>query len=295
MPDKKAGAPAPQAPLRLLFAASECYPLIKTGGLADVVGALPIALMDAGADVRVLLPGFPSVLKGLKNAKPVCKLPDLFGADATLLAGKTTTGLHMLVIDAPHLYDVPGNPYMDGPAERAGNDVRFAALAFTGARLAQGLLPDWMPDVVHAHDWQAGLIAPYLVQAGGPRPKLVFTIHNLAFQGLTPAHRLDALRLSSNLYHPEGLEYWGQVNYLKAAVSYSDHVTTVSPTYAMEIQTRHFGMGLDGLMARHAGKLSGIVNGIDTMVWNPEAASVTSIRLSLRAWLSSSAIVLRET
>jgi len=269
--------------LSLLFVASECYPLIKTGGLADVIGALPLALMKAGVDARVLLPGFPSVLKGLKKPVVAAVIPDLFGGPAQLLRGTAATGLDVTALDAPHLYNLSGNPYMDGARERADNDIRFAALAFVGAEIARGKLLGWHPDIVHAHDWQAGLVAAYLAAAGGPRPRLVFTIHNLAFQGLFPAARLEKLGLPQDMFQQEGLEFWGQINFLKAGVVYSDRVTTVSPTYAREIQTEAQGMGLHGLLRQRSDVVSGIVNGIDDTVWNPESDAEIPAPYSVRS------------
>jgi len=254
----------------VLFVASECYPFIKTGGLADVVGALPLALDTAGCDTRILLPGFPAVLKAAKKSVEATGIPDLFGGDATLLEARSTTGLKLFILDAPHLFDLDGNPYQ-GPdgTDRADNHVRFAALSKVAAALATGMLTDWRADVVHAHDWQAGLTALYLQGAGENRPKTVFTIHNLAFQGLFPKSQLDVLDLPRDSFSEEGLEYWDKISFLKAGIVYSDHVTTVSPSYAAEIQSEDGGMGLGGLLRSRNNKLSGILNGIDTGIWDP--------------------------
>ena len=254
--------------LRLLSATSEIYPLIKTGGLADVTGALPGALAAEDVAVRTLIPGYPSVVAKLGSAEPVEALPDLFGGSARLLAG-TAAGLDLFVLDAPHLYDRPGNPY-GGPDGRdwPDNALRFAGLAHAAVRLGQGLVPSFVPDVVHAHDWQTGL-APALLFFAGARPATVFTVHNVAFQGLFPAHLLTAIGLPPHSFTPSGVEYYGSVSYLKAGLQFADRITTVSPTYGREIRTPAGGMGLDGLLRARAGVLTGILNGIDVGVWNP--------------------------
>jgi len=255
---------------RILFVASECYPLIKTGGLADVVGALPITLQQAGDDVRVMLPGFPSVLKGLKGKKKVAEIKDLFGFKATLFSGKSSSGLKLFVLEAGKLFSVDGNPYLDSKGnDRPDNHLRFAAFSWAAAELASGALGDWAADVVHAHDWQAGLVPAYLRLKGKGGPKTVFTIHNLAFQGLFPKAYLNDLKIPRALFSKEGVEYWDQIGFLKAGIVYSDAITTVSPSYAGEIQTDELGMGLGGLLKSLDFKMSGILNGIDTDVWNP--------------------------
>lgn len=256
---------------RVLFVASECFPLLKTGGLADVAGALPLALADLGLDVRTLLPGFPAVMAGALKKKKVAAIKNLFGGPAKLLSAQSETGLSLFILDAPHLFDITGNPYLSDDGEnRPDNDVRYAGLSKVAADLALGKLTPWGADVVHTHDWQAGLTAAYLQSEKGPRPKTVFTIHNLAFQGLFPKSTLSKVGLSERLFTPEGLEYWGKMSFLKAGIVYSDHVTTVSPTYAQEITTSDGGMGFGGLLKNLGASLSGIVNGIDIDVWNPE-------------------------
>lgn len=263
---------------KVLFVASECYPLIKTGGLADVVGALPLALDDAGCDVRILLPGFPSVIKAARKSKTVSTIPDLFGGEATLKEARSTTGLKLFILEAAHLYDLDGNPYQ-GPdgKDRPDNHVRFAALSKVAAALATRAYGDWHADIVHSHDWQAGLTALYLQVRDDDRPRTVFTIHNLAFQGLFPKSQLDLLDLPQDSFSEDGLEYWDKISFLKAGVVYSDHVTTVSPSYSAEIQSGDGGMGLGGLLRSQNNKLSGILNGIDIDVWNPATdAAITA-------------------
>lgn len=255
--------------LEVLAIASELYPLVKTGGLADVTGALPAALKPHGVRVRTLLPGYPAVLAGLQGARTVRLLPDFYGGPSRLLAG-TAAGLELYVLDAPHLYDRPGGPYA-GPdgQDFADNARRFAALARAGASIAQGLVPRYRPKVVHTHDWQTGLTPAFLVYDGGPRPGLVATIHNLAFQGQFDRRLLADLGLPPRAFTHDGVEYYGDIGFLKAAVRLSDRITTVSPTYAAEICTPERGMGMDGLLHGRADRLSGILNGIDTTVWDP--------------------------
>jgi starch synthase len=256
--------------LSVLCVASECFPLIKTGGLADVVGALPLALSDIGVETTVFLPGFPDVLSGLQGKKTAAKIKTLDGKAAKLIRGKTQTGLSILALDAPHFFDFEGNPYLtDDGQNRPQNGEKFAAFSKIAADIARGEIGGKIYDVLHAHDWQAGLCAAYLEAAKDSRVKTVLTIHNLAFQGLFPKALMDCLELPADYFGPEGLEYWDKVSFLKAAIAFSDHVTTVSPSYALEIQSDDGGMGFGGLLRSKANKLSGILNGIDLEVWNP--------------------------
>ncbi len=264
--------------MKVLSVASEIFPLIKTGGLADVAGALPKALPEEGIEVRTLVPGYPAVLGALEDATPVHEDPALFGGPAKLLAGHAA-GLDLLVIDAPHLYGRPGNPYTDESGhDWPDNSRRFAALAVTAAGLCRGLLPAFAPDVVHAHDWQAGLTAAYL-KYGAPAPvKSVATIHNIAFQGYFPADIFASLGLPPEAFAIDGVEYFGGVGYLKAGLQCADAITTVSPTYAEEIRREQYGMGLQGLLQARAHDLTGIINGIDTGIWNPATDAALACR-----------------
>ena len=257
--------------MKVLSVTSEFFPLIKTGGLADVAGALPAALDALQIKMRTLLPGYPQVMKGLKKTAPIASADDLFGGPAKLLAAKAPDGAELIVIDAPHLYDRPGNPYL-GPDGKdwPDNHFRFAALSWIASEIGQGLLKNWQPDLVHGHDWQAGLVPVYLRSGASPSlPPSVLTIHNLAFQGVFPATLLSALRLPASSFTVDGLEYYGQISFLKAGLSFADHLTTVSPTYAREICTPALGMGLDGVLRKRSHVLTGITNGIDDTIWNP--------------------------
>lgn len=252
-----------------LAVASECAPLVKTGGLADVVGALPAALAAQGWGLRTLLPGYPAVLRALEGARVLADWPDLLGTPARLLAG-TAGDLALLVLEAPALYDRPGGPYVT-PEGRdwPDNDLRFAALSLAAARVAGGAAGDWVPQVIHLHDWQAGLTPVYL-RAAGLKVPTVLTIHNMAFHGLTGAARMAALGLPAACFTIDGFEYWGHVSALKAGLTGATALTTVSPTYARELAAPEFGMGLEGVIRAREGNLTGILNGIDTGLWNPE-------------------------
>lgn len=256
--------------LHALSVASEIYPLIKTGGLADVAGALPAALAAEGIAMRTLVPGYPAVMQTLQRAQHINDITDLFGDAARLFAGNAA-GLDLFVIDAPHLFARPGNPYVgqDG-RDWPDNGLRFAALGRIAAQIGRGLVPGFVPDVVHAHDWQAGLAPAYLHYGGGKRPGTVMTVHNLAFQGQFAADLFPRLGLPPHAFAIEGVEYYGAIGYLKAGLQLADRITTVSPTYAMEIRTPESGMGLDGLLRARSAVLSGILNGIDERVWDPE-------------------------
>jgi glycogen synthase len=237
--------------LQVLAVTSEFFPLIKTGGLADVAGALPGALAQEDVVVTTLLPGYPAVLAALPSAEPVQTITDLFGGPATLLAARVD-GARILAIDAPHLFGRPGNPYVDASGvDWPDNAQRFAGLSRVGAELARGLLPGWQPDVVHAHDWQAGLVPAYLRFTEGPSAPVVLTIHNIAFGGRFPAAVLPSLGLPWSSYTLDGVEFWGGIGTLKAGVRLADRVTTVSPTYAREICTQEGGFGCPRHPQRH--------------------------------------------
>lgn len=257
--------------MRVLHVAAELFPLLKTGGLADVAGALPLALAPLGAEVRVLLPGFPAIKAGVAIEGEVAAFTALGGASGPvrLLFGKTADGIATYIIDAPALYERPGNPYHDANQQSyPDNHLRFALLGWVAAQLAQGMDPYWQPALVHAHDWHAGLAPAYLAAAGRPAKSIV-TVHNLAYQGVFGRDCFDALELPAHFFDREGVEFHGNLSFLKAGLHFADHITTVSPTYAREITTPEQGCGLEGLLQMRRASLSGIINGVDELVWNP--------------------------
>jgi starch synthase len=267
--------------LAVLSVASEIFPLVKTGGLADVTGALPGALAGEGVAVRTLVPGYPSVTARLEGGEEVKAYADLFGGAARVVAGRAA-GLDLLVLDAPHLFDRPGNPYVGPDAlDWPDNAFRFAALGRAGADLALGST-GWQPDLVHVHDWQAGLVPAYLHYDGAQAPPTVVTIHNLAFQGVFPAGLMVPLGLPARAWSVDGVEYFGAISYLKAALLMSAHITTVSPTYAVEIRSAEGGMGLEGLLQTRAASVTGIVNGIDDTVWDPATDPMLPVHFDAR-------------
>jgi starch synthase len=276
-------------PLRVLAVASEIYPIIKTGGLADVTGALPAALRTCGIETRTLVPGYPDVIKALPAPAELLHLPFFFGGPARLLGG-SHGDLDLLVLDAPHLFARPGNPYVtpDGK-DWPDNGVRFAALSRMAAEIGQGVDASFLPDVVHAHDWQAGLVPAYLHRAHYRRPATVMTVHNLAYQGQFPHDMLDMFGLPPESFTIHGVEYYGTISFLKAGLQFSDRITTVSPTYAREIQEDEGGMGLGGLLRERSAALSGILNGIDISVWNPETDPHIATRFNAKTLESRAA------
>lgn len=256
--------------MKVLFVASECAPFVKTGGLADVVGAVPKALKQVGVAARVMLPLYPALQKIAATGTRVWHAENLHGGPAQLIAVRAE-GLDLLLLDAPHLFDRPGNIYLDADGtDWADNAFRFGGLAQVAAVVADQGLDEWKPDLVHVHDWQAGLVPAYLHQMPRDTPPCVLTIHNIAFQGLFPSEMMVPLGLDPDLYDQSGVEFWGHLGFLKAGCVYAEKITTVSPTYAREVMSPAFGMGLEGVLnARHA-DVSGILNGIDLDVWNPE-------------------------
>ncbi len=259
--------------LNVLQVSAEIFPLLKTGGLADIAGTLPQVLHRVGCRVRVLLPGFPSILADLTQTTVLAELVAPWGAHVRVLQGRLATlALDAYLIDVPHLYGRAGSPYEDDQRHPyADNYLRFALLGWVAAQLAHGLDPHWQPLVAHSHDWHAGLTSAYMafMPQRQPRVASVFTVHNLAYQGLFAPACFYELGLPQQAFVGHGMEFYGQVSFMKAGLYYADHITTVSPTYAREIQTPEQGCGLDGLLRQRSGALTGILNAVDEDVWNP--------------------------
>lgn len=266
-------APGQPVPLKVLHVAAEVFPLVKTGGLADVVAALPPALIAAGADVRLLVPGLPQMAQAIEQPRRVLDLGAQFGAGrVSLMLGRMPdTGVPVYFIDAPYLYRRGGGPYQDTRGQEWGDNLqRFALLGWVAAHLSAGELdPDWAPDVMHAHDWHAGMACAYVAGHPPTQAASVYTVHNLAYQGLFPTADFPWLGLSSRFMSPAGLEFHGQVSFMKAGLKFADRVTTVSPGYAREIATLEHGFGLDGVIRGRGADVHGIINGIDESLWNP--------------------------
>ena len=248
---------------------SEVFPLIKTGGLADVTGALPGALAAHDVAVRTLVPGYPAVMGALEGGTVVAEFPDFFGGSARLLAGRAG-GLEIIAVDAPHLYDRPGNPYL-GPdrLDWPDNWKRFAALSFAGYEVSRGVIDGYKPRIMHCHDWQSGLTPAYVAYNSPTGVKTIMTVHNIAFQGRYTWDVFNDLRLDFRAAQEGAIEYYGGIGYLKAGLYSADALTTVSPTYALEIKGPAYGMGLEGLLQARKDSLVGILNGIDDRAWDP--------------------------
>lgn len=260
--------------MKVLFATSEAYPLVKTGGLADVSGALPAALRDAGVDCRLLLPGYQAVIAGAIDQREVARFSNLpgFGEVRLLEALMPDTGVPLYIVDYPWHYQRDGGPYQDASGrDYPDNAWRFALLSRIAALLATPLSPlEWRPDVLHCNDWQTGLAPAYRHFIGGGAPTLM-TVHNLAYQGIFSPDLVEPLGLPASSFQIEGVEYYGNFSFLKAGLYYADWISTVSPTYAEEIQSSPLGMGMQGLLASRRARLTGILNGIDTADWNPSS------------------------
>lgn len=256
---------------RVLSVASECVPLVKTGGLADVVGALPGALAPLGWEMRVLMPAYRALRERARDWREVWHEEGLWGGPGRVLSGEID-GLQVMLLDAPHLYDREGGPYTGPSGDWWDNPQRFAALSWIAAKLArEGCGDGWKPDVMHVHDWQAGFAPAYLSYGGSNGVGSVLTIHNIAFQGWAKASQIHELRLPADQFYPGALEYFGGLSSLKAGLVTADRITTVSPTYAAELLRPEYGMGLEGVMGARAAVVSGILNGVDTALWNPGA------------------------
>jgi len=267
------GDDAVQVKGRVLSVASECVPFVKTGGLADVVGALPAALAPFGWQMRVMLPGYRALRHRVAHWAEVWYEGNLWGGEGRVLSGNLD-GIDLMVLDAPHLYDREGSPYgaHSGPGgDWWDNPQRFAALSWVAAKIARhGAGDGWKPDVLHGHDWHAGFAPAYLAYGGKGDVGSVMTIHNIAFQGWAGAGQIDDLRLPRAQFHPGELEYYGNLSSLKAGLNTCDRITAVSPTYASDLVRQESGLGLEGVIRARSSIVSGILNGVDTGIWSPE-------------------------
>ncbi|MGD8842986.1 MAG: glycogen synthase GlgA [Gammaproteobacteria bacterium] len=265
----------------ILFCTSEAYPLMKTGGLADVSGSLPQALLQLEYDVRLVLPAYPGAVQAIGSPVEIARL-SLTGSDEAvrILRGRLPDSeLPVYLVDAPAFFNRPGNPYLqpDGN-DWPDNAERFALFARACVALALGEGDrTWRPQVVHCNDWQTGLV-PVLLAEERHRPATVFSIHNLAYQGLFPAETLKTLQLPDTLWSIDGLEFYNMLSFMKGGIANADRITTVSPTYAREILEDEFGYGLEGLLRYRSARLSGILNGIDVDAWNPATDTMIARR-----------------
>ncbi|MBF0142355.1 MAG: glycogen synthase GlgA [Magnetococcales bacterium] len=259
--------------MKVLHVCSEAYPLVKTGGLADVTAALPLAQCDLGMDAQILLPAYPGVRQMLPNVQTAIPIGDPMGfGEARLIRGRMPdSGVPVWLVDCPPLFKREGGPYADrAGVEWPDNAQRFALLGYAAALVAEaGAIVGWQPEVVHAHDWQAALAPAYLSFWQNRRCGTVFTIHNIQYQGRFAHPLLEVLRLPPHSFNLYGLELYGDLSFLKAGVYYSAKLTTVSPTYSQEIQTPAFGNGLEGLLDSREADLTAILNGVDYRLWDP--------------------------
>lgn len=272
--------------MKILFAASEAYPIIKTGGLGDVVYSLPRALEHEGVEVRVILPAYRAVLEQMDQIRVAgwLELPGV-GQTHNIRILETTSqhlGVPLLLVDVASLFDRPGNPYVHPDGYNwHDNAERFTVFSRAVAQLSVNKeILDWQPDVVHCHDWQTGLIPACLSQLDYA-PKSVFTIHNLSYAGIFSHEDFARLNLNKEWWSSHAMEFFGNFSMLKAGLIFADQVTTVSPNYAEEIRTPGQGYGFDGILRSISGKLSGILNGIDEDVWNPQSDSYLLHRYSV--------------
>lgn len=257
---------------RVLLASSEAHPLIKTGGLADVAGSLPAALRDLGHDARLIIPAYPKAVQRIQELRTVGELRIPGSREPVrILGGRLPeSGLPTYLVEAPEHFCREGNPYTNVSGRDWGdNPERFLLFCHVVAEIGLGLpAMDWRPEILHCNDWQTGLVAP-LLRGQPERPALVFTIHNLAYQGLFDRDTFDRLRLPTDLWSLYGLEFHHRLSFIKGGIQFSDRVNTVSPTYAEEAKTPRFGCGLDGLLRNLGARFQGILNGADYRLWDP--------------------------
>lgn len=264
----------PAAP-KILFATSEAHPLIKTGGLADVSGALPAALHALGLDIKLLIPGYRAVLRKCRDTTPVARIPNPFapGEVVILECRMPETGIPVLIVCYDKFFNRDGGPYQqENGQDWPDNPLRFGLLSFVAAWLGSDYnRQTWRPDLIHCNDWQTGLTPAYLRFWPGRKPPVIMTLHNLAYQGVYGKEWLAPLGLPPASFSMQGLEYYGNLSFLKSGCFYADRLTTVSPTYAREIQHEALGFGMHGLLHERRAVLTGILNGIDVAEWNPQA------------------------
>ena len=253
---------------------SEVFPLIKTGGLADVSGALPAALKASDIDVKCLIPGYTAVLEKVENKTFLGTLEVFSNMICELISATIpNTKVEVIIVKHAGLYERDGGPYTHPQGhDWADNPMRFGVLSKVASLLSiYQSFWDWVPDIVHCNDWQTGLTPYYMHQQGITEAKSLLSIHNIAFQGNFEQHWIKSLELSPHHFQMDGFEFYQQVSFLKAGIFYADQISTVSPTYALEIQTETFGFGLQGLLQVRSKDITGILNGIDTDEWNPQA------------------------
>lgn len=257
---------------RILVASSEAHPLIKTGGLADVAGSLPVALRELGHDARLIIPAYPKAVKRIRELRTLCELRIPGSREPVhILGGRLPDSeLPTYLVEAPEHFCREGNPYTNVSGRDWGdNPERFLLFCQVIARIGEGLPAlDWRPEILHCNDWQTGLVAP-LLRGIPERPALIFTVHNLAYQGLFDRATFERLQLPADLWTLYGLEFHHRLSFIKGGIQFSDRVNTVSPTYAEEVKTPRFGCGLDGLLKSLGSRFQGILNGVDYSLWDP--------------------------
>lgn len=258
--------------MRVLHVAAEIFPFVKVGGLGDVIGALPQAQMSLGIHARVFLPAYPALKVAIPDLKSVCVIPDLLGhGPAAILLGKSPAGVPIYLLDAPDFFDRSGGPY----DELGDSHLRFGAFSYAAAWLARhGDEHGWKPEILHCHDWQTALAPAYLA-AWEDATKTVMGVHNLAYQGVYEVGVLASLWLPESFLRLDGLEFHGALNFLKGGLQFASRIATVSPTYAEEIQRPQYGEGLDPLLRHRSSDLVGILNGVDSTIWNPASSIYT--------------------
>lgn len=268
--------------MKILMVASEAAPFAKTGGLADVVGSLPAALQALGHEVAVLLPRYAAVdlraARRVYDSLPIWLPPARYDTSLYLIERETP----FYFLDCPPLYDRAGFYGEDG-LDYPDNYIRFAVLAQAALAFCRRV---WRPDILHGHDWQAGLVPVYLNTSFACDPALLgirtlFTVHNVGYHGLFPMEALGPIGLAdAGVFRPDGLEFFGKVSYLKGGLALADALNTVSPGHAREIQTPEYGFAMDGLLRARSSVLTGILNGVDYTDWNPETGAYIAAHYS---------------